>query len=326
MPSGPPSDARMAEAAAARVLRTEGEAVLALADRIPPAFADAVDLLLGVEAGGRAIVSGMGKSGHVGRKIAATLASTGTPAQFVHPGEASHGDLGMVTSRDVCVLISNSGETTELGDLIAHCRRFDVPIVAICRRPDSTLARAATHLLLLPDAPEACPIGMAPTTSTTMTLALGDALAVAVMERRGMRPEDFGTFHPGGKLGARLKRVGDLMIPAAESPVVGEDAPMGDTIVEVSAKGFGIAIVAAPDGTLAGVITDGDLRRRIDGLLDRTAGEVATRDPVTVTPDTLAADAVRLMQERKITVLIVAEAGRPVGLIRILDCLRAGVV
>lgn len=322
--------AASARITAARVLRTEGEAVLRLADGVPEDFAAAVELLLGVGgAGGRVIVAGMGKSGHVGRKLAATLASTGTPAQFVHPAEASHGDLGMVTGRDVCLLLSNSGETAELGDLIGHCGRFGVPIVAIGRDADSTMMRAATLRLGLPDAPEACAIGMAPTTSTTMTLALGDALAVAVMERRGLRPDEFRTFHPGGKLGARLMRAGQLMVPAAEVPVVAEDAAMGAVLVEMSAKGFGIAVVVDGAGALAGVVSDGDLRRAIEAgtdLLAARAGDVATRAPVTVAPDLLAAEAVRLMQEKRITALVVAEGGRPVGALRTLDCLRAGVV
>ena len=316
--------AASAESTAARVLRIEGEAVLAFASAIPEGFGRAVEAVLGVA--GRVIVSGMGKSGHVGHKIAATLASTGTPAQFVHPAEASHGDLGMVTAQDLCVLLSNSGETPELGDLIAHCGRFGVPMVAICGRPDSTLARAADIALILPDAKEACPMGLAPTTSTTLTLALGDALAVAVMEARGFVPDQFRTFHPGGKLGARLARASQLMIGAADCAIATEGTPMADALIEMTAKGLGIAVVTDADGNLRGVISDGDLRRGIEGLLDKQAGDLANRTPVTVAPDTLASEAVRVMQERKITSLVVEDAGRPVGVLRVHDCWRAGVV
>lgn len=312
-------------ASARRVIEVEGQAMLRLAGEIPEDLAHAVELISGCS--GRLIVSGMGKSGHIARKIAATFASTGTPALFVHPAEASHGDLGMITSADICLLISNSGETTELGDLLAHAARFSIPVVAICGREDSTLMRAADVRLKLPDAPEACAIGMAPTTSTLLTLALGDALAMAIMERRGFAREQFSAFHPGGKLGARLAKVSQLMHPADESPIVGSDTPMSDTLIEMTAKGFGIACVTDADGRLVGVISDGDLRRAIDGLLERSAGDVATRHPITVTPDMLAAEAVALMQKGKVTTLVVTFQDRiPVGILRIHDCLRAGVV
>ena len=311
-------------AIAARVLRTESAALATLAEALPADFAAAVQLVLG--RGGRVIVSGMGKSGHIGRKIAATLASTGTAAFFVHPAEASHGDLGMVTPEDTCLLLSNSGETTELSDLIAHCARFTIPLIGISKNPDSTLMRAATLKLTLPDLPEACAIGMAPTTSTTLTLALGDALAVALMEARGFKPENFRTFHPGGKLGAQLATVAQLMHGPGSLPLVAPETPMGEAIVEMSARGFGVLGLTDAEGRLAGVISDGDLRRHMEGLLTRRAGDVATRHPVTVRPETLAAEALSVMNRRKIGVLFVLDAaGKPVGILHIHDCLRAGV-
>lgn len=310
-------------AIAANVLRIEGDAILQMADQLSDAFAQAVELMLGVR--GRVIVSGMGKSGHIGRKIAATLASTGTPAYFVHPGEASHGDLGMITDQDVCLVLSNSGETSELADVIAHTRRFQIPLISISRSLSSTLARQSDVALLLPEAPEACSIGMAPTTSTTCTLALGDALAVAVMQLRGFEKHNFLTFHPGGKLGAQLLTVGAIMHGVSELPLVAPQTPMGDALVEMTAKGFGIAMVT--EGThLQGVITDGDLRRHLDGLMSMTAAEAATGDPQTIQPDSLASEALGIMNKHKIGALPVVDAnGALVGLIHIHDCLRAGV-
>ncbi|MFN3293169.1 MAG: SIS domain-containing protein [Gemmobacter sp.] len=316
------SDAAIA-ATAARVLRTEGQAVLALADALPPGFAEAVRRVLATP--GRVVVSGMGKSGHVGRKIAATLASTGTPALFVHPAEASHGDLGMVTPGDLCILLSNSGETAELRDLIAHCARFAIPVVAVSRVPGSTLMRAAQVPLLLPDAPEACGFGMAPTTSTTLQLALGDALALAVMEVRRFRPDQFRSYHPGGRLGAQLSEVHQIMHRGEAVPLVPRALPMPDVILTMTAKGFGIAGLTDEAGLLVGVISDGDLRRNLDGLMTRTAAEVANRAPVTVAPEMLAAEALRVMNQRKIGALFVVEQGRPVGVLHLHDLLRAGV-
>jgi arabinose-5-phosphate isomerase len=313
-----------AEEAARRVLRIEGEALLTLAERLPPDFAATVALLLANR--GRVILSGIGKSGHVARKIAATLASTGTPAFFVHPAEASHGDLGMVTPEDVCLLISNSGETVELHDIIAHCARFGVPVIGISKAADSTLMRAARLRLTLPDLPEACSIGMAPTTSTTLTLALGDALAVALMEERGFLPENFRTYHPGGKLGARLATVAQLMHGADAVPVVTAATPMPETILVMTARGFGVAGVVDDAGRLAGVISDGDLRRKMAGLMDHSAGQVATPNPITVGPGTLAAEALAIMNRHKIGALFVVDAaGVPAGILHLHDCLRAGV-
>jgi arabinose-5-phosphate isomerase len=269
----------------------------------------------------------MGKSGHIARKIAATFASTGTPAHFVHPAEASHGDLGMVTAGDVALILSNSGETPELADIIAHTRRFSIPMIGIASREGSTLLRQADVALLLPQAAEACDTGIVPTTSTTMTLALGDALAIALMEHRRFTPEHFRMFHPGGKLGAKLLKVGDLMHD--EVPLIGWDKPMSEALLEISRKGFGVVGVTDDAGLLAGIITDGDLRRHMDGLLSLTAGQVMTKNPRTITPGDLAEKAVAQMNERKITSLFVVDpvlAGKALGIVHIHDCLRAGVV
>ena len=309
-------------AAARRVIETEIAGLQALSEGLGAPFDAAVGTILGVE--GRVIVSGMGKSGHVGRKIAATFASTGTPAQFVHPGEASHGDLGMVTRHDVALVLSNSGETPELADLIAHTRRFRIPLIGVASRPESTLLRQADVALVLPRAEEACGNGIVPTTSTTMTLALGDALAIALMEHRRFTPEHFRVFHPGGKLGALLAKVGDLMHD--DMPLVDRDAPMSDALLTISQKGYGVTGVTGPDGALAGIITDGDLRRHMQGLLDLRAHEVMTPDPRVIGPDALAESALAEMQARKITCLFAVEDGRPRGILHIHDCLRAGLV
>jgi arabinose-5-phosphate isomerase len=307
---------------ARRVIRTEISGLEALAAGLDDSFDRAVGLILAAQ--GRVIVSGMGKSGHVGRKIAATFASTGTPAQFVHPGEASHGDLGMVTQNDVALVLSNSGETPELADLIAHTRRFEIPLIGVASRPDSTLLRQSDVALLLPAAPEACGSGIVPTTSTTMTMALGDALAIALMEHRKFTPEHFRTFHPGGKLGAKLSRVGDLM--HRDIPLVAETAPMSEALLVISQKGFGVTGVIDAQGNLTGIITDGDLRRHMQGLLDLRAAQVMTRDPRTISPEKLAEQALAQMQERKITSLFVLEDRKPVGLLHIHDFLRTGMV
>lgn len=310
-------------ATARRVIRREAEALGLLADSLNGAFAEAVQTIL--DAKGRVIVSGMGKSGHVGRKIAATFASTGTPAQFVHPAEASHGDLGMVMQGDVALVLSNSGETPELADLVAHTRRFGIPLIGVASRPESTLIRASDVALILPNAPEACETGIVPTSSTTMTLALGDALAIALMEHRDFTPEHFRVFHPGGKLGAKLLHVRDLMHD--DMPLTPEATPMSEALLAMSRHGFGVVGVTAPDGTLAGIVTDGDLRRHMEGLLSHTAGEVMTRAPRTVAPGALAEAALAEMQGRKITCLFVSDPAekRPLGILHIHDLLRAGV-
>lgn len=310
-----------------RVVTTEAEALATLASSLDDSFASAAALML--EAKGRIIVSGMGKSGHIARKIAATLASTGTPAHFVHPAEASHGDLGMLAVGDVVMMLSNSGETPELADMIAHTRRFQIPLIGVASKPGSTLLRQADIALVLPPAPEACGTGVVPTTSTTMTLALGDALAVALMEYRKFTPKDFRQFHPGGKLGAQLSKVSDLMHDGDNLPLVSSSTSMGDVLVTMSQKGFGVVGVTDTAKTLVGIITDGDLRRHMDGLLARTAEEVMTADPRTIDPDALAEEAVAIMQDSKITSLFAVpegRAGRATGIIHIHDCLRAGVV
>ncbi|SIQ51877.1 arabinose-5-phosphate isomerase [Paracoccus thiocyanatus] len=309
--------------AARRVIRTEAEGLALLADGLGDSFDRAVETVLAAR--GRVVVSGMGKSGHVGRKIAATLASTGTPAQFVHPAEASHGDLGMVTQGDVALVLSNSGETPELADLIAHTRRFQIPLIGVAARAQSTLLRQADVALVLPAAPEACGTGIVPTTSTTMTMALGDALAVALMEHRKFTPEHFRTFHPGGKLGAKLSKVADLM--HQDMPLVSEDAPMAEALLTISQKSFGVTGVTDAQGRLTGIITDGDLRRHMQGLLDHRAAEVMTRNPRTIGPDQLAEAALAEMQDRRITSLfVVTPQGAPAGLIHIHDFLRTGLV
>ena len=308
---------------ARRVIQTEAEGLLALSRGLGDSFDRAIAAILAAR--GRVIVSGMGKSGHVGRKIAATLASTGTPAQFVHPGEASHGDLGMVTESDVALVLSNSGETPELADLIAHTRRFSIPLIGVASRARSTLLRQADVALVLPDAPEACGEGIVPTTSTTMTMALGDALAIALMEHRKFTPEHFRTFHPGGKLGAKLSRVADLM--HTDIPLVPEIAPMAEALLVISQKSFGVTGVTDVSGRLTGIITDGDLRRHMTGLLSRNAAEVMTKNPRSIGPDALAETALAEMQSRRITSLfVVSDEGRPLGLIHIHDFLRSGLV
>jgi arabinose-5-phosphate isomerase len=307
-----------------RVLAAESAALQMLAEAIPDDLEQAVHAIL--NSNGHVIVSGIGKSGHVGRKISATLASTGTPSYFVHAAEASHGDLGMIGPDDICLLLSNSGETFELKNILAFTRRFDIPLIAICAQSDSSLMRAADYRLLLPNAPEACPISMAPTTSTTMMMALGDALAVALMEARGFAAEQFRDLHPGGRLGAQLTRVGDLMHWGDELPVVPYNEPMTDTLLAMTSKGFGIAIVVNGGDKMFGVVTDGDLRRNMDGLMERTAGEIATRDPSCATVDMLAVEALALMNKREISVLPVVDSeGIPVGLLHVHDLLNVGV-
>ena len=310
--------------AAKKVLKTEADALGKLKDDLPSDFSDLVKLILNLT--GRVIVSGVGKSGHIGNKIAATLASTGTPAYFVHATEASHGDLGMITEQDLCLLISNSGETIEMFDILTHARRFGIPIATMSSNCESTLVKAANFKLCLPIADEACPIGMAPTTSTTMMLALGDALAVALMEAKSFNAENFKVFHPGGKLGAKLMTVSQLMHKDDTMPLVKTDTSMKETLLTMSTKGFGIAAIVDEIGSLVGVITDGDLRRHIDDLMGKNAGDIASLSPVTVVEETFVVDALNLMQDRKISVLIVASAdNKPVGIIHIQDLLRVGV-
>jgi arabinose-5-phosphate isomerase len=319
-------------AVARSVLATEAAGLQALARSLDGAFTAAVALLAAPArsgSAGRVVVSGMGMSGHVGRKIAATLASTGTPALFVHPGEASHGDLGMIMPTDSVLALSNSGETSELADLVAHTRRHGIPLVAITGRAGSTLARAADVALVLPQSPEACPMGLAPTTSTTMQLALGDAIAVALLTRRGFGPADFRLFHPGGKLGAQLRRVSDLMHGPADLPLATPDTRMQAALLAMTEKRFGCLGVTDAAGTLIGILTDGDLRRAMGpDLLERSVAQVMTAHPRTIGPDALAAEALRVMNDpqRPITALfVVTPDGVPAGILHIHDLLRAGV-
>ena len=308
-----------------RVLAHEADALLKLADTLGPEFRRAVDLFERLD--GRIVCVGVGKSGHVARKIAATFASTGQPAMFIHPTEASHGDLGMVTPQDALLALSKSGETRELADLVAFSRRFGAPLVAMTSRFDSTLGRAADVRLLIPDIEEAPVAVDAPTTSTTLQMALGDALAVALLERRGFTPHEFGAFHPGGKLGAALRTVGELMHGGAELPLVAAATPMREALLVMTEKRFGVLGVLDGEGGLLGVVTDGDLRRHMDGLMGHAAGEVMTRAPKTAAPHMLAGEALRLMNDPlpAVTVLFVVEGGRPVGVLHVHDLLRAGV-
>ena len=309
-----------------RVLTAESEALTLQAKVLGSSFTQAVDVLYAAK--GRIICVGIGKSGHVGRKIAATFASTGAPAFFVHANEASHGDLGMIVEGDAVLCLSKSGENQELSDVLVHCKRFGIPLIALTAAPDSALGKAADVALLLADAAEATSEVRAPTTSTTLQIALGDALAVALLERRGFTAKDFKTFHPGGKLGAMLRTVADLMHGADELPLVAMDAPMSEALLVMTGKAFGIVGIVGLEGDLRGVITDGDLRRHLDGLMDRTAGEVMTPGPrKTVPPGMLAAEALILMSDPPpmVTVLFVVENRKPVGILRIHDLIRAGV-
>ncbi len=309
-----------------RVIEMEAKALMSLAAGLDDSFVAAVDCLLKVQ--GRVILTGMGKSGHVARKIAATMASTGTPAYFVHPGEASHGDLGMITEKDALIGLSNSGETNELGDIVEFARRNMVPVIAMVGRMPSTLGSAADVCLLTPDAAEACPHVLAPTTSTTMMLALGDALAVALLERRNFTARDFGRLHPGGKLGRRLVTVADIMHEGTELPVAPSGTLMSEALIEMTAKSLGCIAITDADGCLVGIITDGDLRRGMKrpDLLTRSVDDAMTRRPRTIRATALASEGVGIMHENKVTSLFVLDDDRrPVGLLHIHDCLRAGV-
>lgn len=313
-----------------RVLETEIAGLKALAAGLDEKFAQAVDVIDAMKkhSGARLIVAGIGKSGHVARKVAATLASTGTPSFFVHPGEASHGDLGMITGDDVVLMFSNSGENAELSDLIHHTRRFGLRLVAVTSRPDSTLGRTADICLTLPPAPEACPNGMAPTTSTTMMMALGDAIAIALLERMGMTPEQFKVFHPGGKLGQKLVRVRGLMHAHDSLPLVPEDALMDRAILTLSEKNLGCVLVVDASGELKGIVTDGDLKRHMaPDLLQKPVAVVMSRSPQSIDVEALGVEALNIMTRtpgRYLTSLVVTENGKLAGLIRLQDCLQAG--
>ncbi len=314
--------------AARRALGIEADGLKALRDGLSGplghAFVAALDTV--AAATGRVVVSGMGKSGHVARKIASTLASTGTPALFVHPGEASHGDLGMMAAGDVVLVLSNSGATDELGDIVAYAKLIGIPLIAMTGRANSTLADAASVVLVLPQLPEACPMGLAPTTSTTAMLALGDALAVALLERKGFSPDDFHVLHPGGRLGRQFLRVADLMHAGDAMPLVGPERKMGEAILVMTEKRLGCIGVVDAAGRLAGIVTDGDLRRHMSPeLLSKPVSQIMTAGPKTIRRNALAAEAVGFMSQRQITTLWVVEDGKPVGILHIHDCLRAGV-
>lgn len=312
--------------AALRVLRLEADSLRALAESIDDSFVRAVDLLQATT--GRVVISGMGKSGHIGRKIAATLASTGTPSHYVHPGEASHGDMGMLVAGDSALVLSNSGETAELRDLVAFAKFRRIPLISMVGRDGSSLAAAADVALTLPAMPEACPMGLAPTTSTTMMLALGDALAVALMQRRGFSSDQFQVLHPGGRLGRKFVKVEDLMHSGAAMPIARSGTRMSDAVLEMTARGFGCVGVVDDAGSLIGIVTDGDLRRHMgDDLLNRTVDEVMTANPRTIRPKALAAEALGMMNaaERPFTSLFVTDDGVPCGFLHMHDILRAGI-
>ena len=324
-----PTDTRAHDAidSALRTLEAERGGVdaliAALRYGLSASFVAAIEMIRGVE--GRVIVTGMGKSGHVGTKIASTLASTGTPALFVHPAEASHGDLGMITKSDVILALSWSGETAELKNLTDYSRRYRIGLIAVTANSDSTLGKTADVVLALPPAREACPHNLAPTTSSLMQLALGDALAIALLESRGFTAIDFGLLHPGGKLGALLKTVRDLMHAGAEVPIAPLGARMSEALIEMSRKGFGCVGIVDKDGSLVGVITDGDLRRHMShNLLEASVDDVMTRKPKTVRPDQLISETLEIANSMKVTALFAIDAGKPVGIIHIHDLLRAG--
>lgn len=311
-------------ASAARTLDAEIAGLEKLKTSLSGEFVSAVEMLAGVT--GRVIVSGMGKSGHIARKIAATLASTGAPAQFVHPGEASHGDLGMITGQDVVVVLSWSGETPELANLLAYAKRFKIPVIALTSKPESALGKAATIRLTLPRSDEACPYGLAPTTSTTMQLVMGDALSVALLERRGFTNMDFRDFHPGGRLGSGLTALDEIMHKGGMLPLCADGLPMSEALMIMTGKGFGCLGVTNGKGELVGMITDGDLRRHMGtDLLEKTASDIMTRTPKTVSGGMLAAEALALMNDNKIQGLFVCENKKPTGFVHLHDLLRAGV-
>lgn len=314
-----------------RTLSAEAEGLSALARALDQRFSEAVTAIheMKQDRKGRLIVAGIGKSGHVAKKITATLASTGTPSHFVHPGEASHGDLGMITESDIVLLLSNGGESAELSDLIHYTRRFGITLIAMTSNPESTLAKHSDILLIMPKMPEACPNGLAPTTSTTMMMALGDALAVALLERMGLTAEQFRVFHPGGKLGQRLRKVCDIMQPLEKLPLVRITDTMDKVLLVMTEKNLGAVMVIDEQTQLLGIITDGDLRRHMGpALLTKTAGELMTRNPKAIEDGLLAAEAVDLMLngfKSAITCLAVTHEGRFCGLIRMQDCLQAGI-
>lgn len=317
------ADDQTALMSARRVIEMEIDGLRALSETLDSGIARTLDLIMAVE--GRVIVTGMGKSGLIAHKIAATLASTGTPTQYVHPGEASHGDMGMITTQDAIIALSNSGETAELSDIVAYAKLKKIPLVSITARAKSALANAADVSLVIPASPEACPLSLAPTTSTTVMLALGDAIAVSLLERRGFSPDDFRLLHPGGQLGSRLIKAVDIMHSGPDMPAVAVATPMTEAILEMTAKSFGCVGVLNDDGTFAGIITDGDLRRHMENdILAMTAEEVMSASPMTVGRDILAAQVLGIMNDQKITSVFIVDNGMPLGIVHIHDVLRTG--
>lgn len=313
-------------ASAKRTIDKEIEGLELMKTEFDENLSKALDILQNTK--GYVIVTGMGKSGHIAHKIAATFASTGTPAFFVHPGEASHGDLGMLTQNDSVIAISNGGESRELSDILVYCKRFGIPLIAITKNPDSSLGKAGDVLLKLPDSGEACPLGLAPTTSTTATIAMGDVLAVALMERKGFSKTDYKQRHPGGKLGAVLRKVSDLMHKGDEMPLVSTETSMQDALLVMTSKMLGCVGIVDDAGYLKGIITDGDLRRCLQpDVMTKKVSEVMTHNPKTIAPDVLAVEALNTMNNtgKGITQLFVVENDKPIGVIHIHDCLRAGV-
>ncbi len=309
---------------ARRTIEKEIDALKVLESELNGDLSKALDIMQNIK--GRVIITGMGKSGHIGSKIAATLASTGTPSFFVHPGEASHGDLGMLTKDDAVIAISNSGETKELSDIIIYCKRYGIPLIAMTKNPASALGKAGDVLLKLPDNGEACPLGLAPTSSTTATVVLGDILAIALLERKGFSKTDFRQRHPGGKLGAFLQKVADLMHKGDEIPLISDTADMQEALLVMTSKMLGCVGITDSQGHLKGMITDGDLRRCMsNNMFTRKAIDVMTKNPKTIGADVLAVEALALMNEKHITQLFVMNDNRPVGIIHLHDCLRAGV-
>ena len=316
---------------AKRIIQIEAEGLIALKDSLDSNFEQAIKIIDEMKAKkqGRLIISGMGKSGHIATKLAATMASTGTPAFFVHPGEASHGDLGMVTEHDVVMLLSNSGENAEMSDMIAYTRRFGIPLIGMTSNPESALAKHSDIVLLVPKAKEACSIGMAPTTSTTMMIALGDAVAITLLENSGMTKEDFKVFHPGGKLGQKLKKVEDLMMKESDLPLVSSNTTMDQVLLTMTEKNLGSAIIVDDNKKLIGIITDGDLKRHMDGnLLTKSAADLMSENPKTIAHDALAAEGLDIMLnhfDSPITSLIVTDNDKVIGMLRIQECLQAGI-
>ena len=307
-----------------RTINEEIKTLEILRDQMDGSLTSALDLM--INSTGRIIITGMGKSGHIGKKIVASLASTGTPSFFVHPAEASHGDLGMITQDDVVIAISNSGESRELGDIIAYCKRFTIPLIAMTKNPNSTLGKAADVILRLPGTGEACPLGLAPTSSSTATLVLGDVLTTGLMQRRGFTKEDFNIRHPGGKLGSILKRVNELMHSGDDMPLLSQNTNIQNALLEMSHKRLGCVGFTDDFGMLVGILTDGDLRRKLNAeTFGAPASAIMTRTPITVQKDTLNAEAIKIMNEKKITNLFVVENGKPVGVIHIHDLLGKGV-